>query len=498
MTGQVPLSPGQRRRRALLLACGTFDDPAFPALHSPTHDARALTDTLGRPDIAGYDVVSRVDCSTAEARVAIQEFFRQARPGDISLVYVSSHGVQDARGDLHFVFRDTQKTVLDATAVSADWCKRQIYGSRSGSTIVLLDCCFSGAFIRGMQPRGVDTNVAQLVQGLPEGSGVAVLTASGETEYSLEASEDRAAAAERPSYFTEALLAGIDTGAADANRDGRITVDELYTFIVRRLRLGPSPQRPQRMGHGEGELVIARAPQHAPEPPLPPTPPPRPAPRIDSPVLLSPVSAAPSSALPMVAVPRRTQGRPSAVYGRARPPAPSTALPPVDRPRRRRATGLIITLLVLLLGCAGATYGAWQLLTDRGMSNGGTGSAVERMAKTKGGKSGDLTVTVSSVRVSSSRTYVDVTAKNSGSANLSLPVWGNCSVIEPDGAAHEGSTRSEFPKDIPRQQTVRGTMVFDGAIARTTGSVDLACSTIFGRGGGDGVQVNDIALKPAP
>jgi hypothetical protein len=96
-----------------------------------------------------------------------------------------------------------------------------------------------------------------------------VLTASGETEYSLERAEDRAAAQVRPSYFTEAVIAGISTGAADSNLDGRITVDELYSFVARRLRLGPSLQRPQRMGHGEGDLVIADAPHHRTAPPPP-------------------------------------------------------------------------------------------------------------------------------------------------------------------------------------------------------------------------------------
>ena len=146
--------------------------------------------------------------------------------------------------------------------------------SRSRTTIVLIDCCFSGAFLRGMRARsGGEANVQALVRDLPEGSGVAVLTASGEMEYSLEEADDRAAAATRPSYFTEAVVTGIGTGAADRDKDGRITIDELYDYVWDRIRAGPSPQRTVygRLEHPDGEArnrafnAAARAQQGPPQ-----------------------------------------------------------------------------------------------------------------------------------------------------------------------------------------------------------------------------------------
>jgi beta-lactam-binding protein with PASTA domain len=272
MTTPASTSPG-RRRRALLLACAEFIDPGLPALRSPRRDAEALAEVLADTTGPRYDVTAEINCTSRQAQVAIERFFSHARPDDLHLIYFSCHGIQDPHGDLFFAFSDTNRELPGSTAVSAEWVRARIQASRSRATVVLVDCCFSGAFMRGMSPRsGGEANVQALVRDLPEGSGVAVLTASGENEFSLEDEGDRAAAAAKPSYFTEAVITGIATGAADRSASGRITVDDLYDYVYHRIVSGPSPQRPRKMGHGEGQVVIADVGRRRPEPPLPSAP----------------------------------------------------------------------------------------------------------------------------------------------------------------------------------------------------------------------------------
>ncbi|MEU8661429.1 DUF4429 domain-containing protein [Actinoplanes philippinensis] len=55
------------------------------------------------------------------------------------------------------------------------------------------------------------------------------------------------------------MITGIASGAADLDRDGRITADELYDYVYGEVVKGPSPQRPRRLGSGEGALVVADA-----------------------------------------------------------------------------------------------------------------------------------------------------------------------------------------------------------------------------------------------
>lgn len=248
MTAALP------RRRALLIGCGSYTDAALADLRSPRRDVGELRRVLRE---AGYsEVPSHIDCTTQQAKLAMETFLQQARVDDaLNMVYFSCHGLRDRQGRLHFAFSDTEQGYPGATAVAAEWVRDQISASRSKSTVVLVDCCFSGGFIAGMQARsGGEADVDVLVQGAPEGSGVAVLTASGERDASF---EDTGSAVIRLSYFTEAVVAGIGTGAADMNRDGRITVDELYEYVYHHVVKGPSPQRPRKLRMGEGSLVVA-------------------------------------------------------------------------------------------------------------------------------------------------------------------------------------------------------------------------------------------------
>lgn len=247
MSGTTP------RRRALLLGCGTFEDRSLAALRSPARDVQDLDQVLrttGR-----YTVTTFLDGTGDQARREIDGFFRTAGSADdLNLLYLSCHGVQDAKGRLYFAFSDTDRNLLDSTAVSAEWVRDRIQSSRSTSTLVLVDCCFSGAFLKGMQGRSAGTGVEALVQDLPRSSGVSVLTASGALEASF---EDKTG--DRPSYFTGAVIDGLATGAADLNRDGRITDDELYEYAYAQVVAGTSPQRPRRLFAGEGSLVVADA-----------------------------------------------------------------------------------------------------------------------------------------------------------------------------------------------------------------------------------------------
>jgi predicted regulator of Ras-like GTPase activity (Roadblock/LC7/MglB family) len=252
------VSTSRPPRRALLLGCGTFADDELAPLRSPRHDVAMLGRTLRDPTVGGYHVTESIDATCQQARRSIEGFLRDARASDaLTMLYLSCHGVQDPQGRLHFAFADTEREYLSTTGVSADWIRDRMYASRSKATVVLIDCCFSGAFIKGMRARSSTADrVAVLVRDLPEGSGVAVLTASGETEVSF---EDLDAPTTRPSYFTEAVLTGLSTGAADLDGNGQITVDELYSYVYNRIVSGRSPQRPRKFDMGEGTLVVANA-----------------------------------------------------------------------------------------------------------------------------------------------------------------------------------------------------------------------------------------------
>jgi len=245
--------------------------------------------------------------------------------------------------------------------------------ARPQSSVVLVDCCFSGAFVHGgLRSRAArrPVDVEGLVRDPPPGKARAVLTASTATQLSFEDDVSRAEAAARPSYFTEAVIAALRTGAADRDRDGRISVDDLYSFVYDRVTRAGHGQEPQRAIYGAGELVIAYAGQHEPEPPLPPEPP-----DSDLTLVIEPdMPLAPWPPLPGdAAAPRRAQDHAAfhtSPQQPPRPPQPYVAPPdptePVSAPSRWQLRPLSWSMLALGLALVLlAGFALWGLLRPR-------------------------------------------------------------------------------------------------------------------------------------
>jgi hypothetical protein len=243
-------------RAALVVAAYEFEDPRFQRLRSPARDVDALADVLADPAIGGFTVQSVVNQSNGVVQRELERFFSSRKPDDLLLVYFSCHGVKDSTGRLYFATSNTAFDLLRSTGVSASFVSEQMELTRSKRIVLLLDCCYSGAFLKGFQARGDDSvSVSQL-----EGRGRAVITASRSTEYAFEADE-LAAENAQPSVFTGAVVEGLSTGQADRNGDGVVTVDELYDFVYDHVRGKVAGQTPGRWVNLEGELRVARNPR---------------------------------------------------------------------------------------------------------------------------------------------------------------------------------------------------------------------------------------------
>lgn len=127
--------------------------------------------------------------------------------------------------------------------------------SRSRRIVLLLDCCYSGAFATGLMSRAGDR--VEIKERF-DGRGRVVLTASSAMEYSFEG--DELAGEGRPSVFTSALVRGLATGEADRNRDGWISVDELYDYAYDEVRAVTPSQTPGKWVFDvQGDLYVARS-----------------------------------------------------------------------------------------------------------------------------------------------------------------------------------------------------------------------------------------------
>lgn len=241
-------------RHALIVAVSRYEDPRLQGLCSPAADAERLARVLGDPDIGGFGVETALDAGASELRERIATFFGERRSDDLLLVHFSGHGVLDDAGELHLAARDTRTgPLLGATGVEASWLVKQITQSRSKRVVLLLDCCFSGAFPFGLRPRvGEDVPVVRHLGG----RGRVVITASSAMEFAWEG--DRLTGEASPSVFTEAVLEGLETGRADRDGDHWISVEELYDFVYERVQQRMPNQRPRIKSEVEGRILIAR------------------------------------------------------------------------------------------------------------------------------------------------------------------------------------------------------------------------------------------------
>ena len=256
--GTVPapeLPPGPRL--ALVIATSAYDDPGLRQLLAPAHDAAALAQVLADPEVGGFTVTSVADGSERDIRLAVEDFLADRGTQDLLLVYLSCHGLLDEHRRLFFAARDTRKDRLAATGVEAAWVLEQLEDCRARRQVLILDSCFSGAFARGAKG---DTDVGLRDRFAGHGRGRMVLTASTATQYSFEGDPVDPGAAQG-SVFTAALVAGLRTGAADADGDGFISVDDAYAYAFEQVKARRTAQTPQRWLYGaEGSIILARSP----------------------------------------------------------------------------------------------------------------------------------------------------------------------------------------------------------------------------------------------
>lgn len=248
---------GGGRRLALVIATGTYSDPALAKLRAPGRDASDLAAVLDDATIGGFDVEVLLDAPAESLRRQIARFCTGVDPGDLVLVYLSCHGVLDDRGRLYYAAADTDRALLAATALPAAWLNEQLEDCRGRRQILVLDCCHSGAFAKGAKGE------SELALGERfEGRGRVVLTGSRGTEYSFE--HDRVVGESSSSVFTGALVAGLRSGEADRDGDGVVSVSELYDYAFDTVRAKEARQTPTLWTYGaEGDLAVARSPRGA-------------------------------------------------------------------------------------------------------------------------------------------------------------------------------------------------------------------------------------------
>ncbi|GAA1577286.1 hypothetical protein GCM10009827_118920 [Dactylosporangium maewongense] len=244
------------RGAALLIATYKYGDPRLRRLTAPAHDAEALATVLSDTSIGNFEVTTLINKPYDLVAGAISNFYRDARGDDLTLLYFTGHGLKDDRGRLYFAMSNTSCDTLPFTGISAEHLLESMEDSMSRRQVLILDCCYGGAFPMGRMTKS-DTAVHTLERFKgSSGRGRTVLTASDATQYAFDGRQADGDAIQ--SVFTRHLVAGLRDGSADLDGDGDITVDELYSYVYRHVVQDMPQQRPKKQDNIEGSTVIAQ------------------------------------------------------------------------------------------------------------------------------------------------------------------------------------------------------------------------------------------------
>ena len=242
---------------ALLIGVSKYE-PGLSPLPAAAMDMQAFKEVLQHPEMGSFDqVIPLLNPDQQEMAVAIETLFADRQKDDLILLYFSGHGIKDENDRLYFATRSTRKNekggLVQATAVSASFVQEIMRTKgRSKRQVVILDCCFSGAFAEDMVVK--DESPVNVINQLG-GEGRVVLTSSTSTQYSF---EQKGADL---SIYTRYVVEGIETGAADTNDNGVITVDELHEYAKKKVQEIAPRMRPEIYPVKEGyTIVLAKAP----------------------------------------------------------------------------------------------------------------------------------------------------------------------------------------------------------------------------------------------
>jgi len=255
------------QRKALIIANDKYEHEGLRNLRAPAADAAGLRRVLGDPKIGDFFVQVVRNESAHVIHAEIEELFLDSKPDDVLLLHFSCHGLKSESGELFFAASNTRPDRLGSTATSAEFVQRCMRVTRSRTVVLLLDCCYGGAFAQGVSVRaGEDVNALEKFQQRTGGGrGRVVITASSAMEYSFEGSRlaDDRRLRRQPSAFTAALVEGLSSGDADRDQDGWVSLDELYDYVFDKVRERSPHQTPGRHIELAGELYIARSPRTA-------------------------------------------------------------------------------------------------------------------------------------------------------------------------------------------------------------------------------------------
>ena len=242
---EVVVGPAVKRYRALLIGEQNYASTVAAVRPGSANSVSNIRSMLGELsyDGAKFQVETRLDASRDAVIAAIRSTFSSATAQDLSLFYITCHGYYE---DGVTCFQMFDGSILTSAELEREL--RRI----PGEIVVMIDCCGSGGAI------GEASGTEDLLDGIVSvfsgnvggaafsGSKYKVLASAALEQDSYRISfNEEATETDMATVFARALceatgwtIENMSRSAmrADVNYDGVVTLNELFTYIERRVR----------------------------------------------------------------------------------------------------------------------------------------------------------------------------------------------------------------------------------------------------------------------
>ena len=221
------------KKLALLIGVSEYK-PGLAQLPAALADIAALERVLKDPEMGGFDEVRPLaNPDVQKMRLEIGRLFSRAGKDDsLVMLFFSGHGIKCDAGTLYFAAADTESAEFRFTALESGFVHNVMNNCRCKRQVIILDCCFSGAFDPSLQAK--DDGSVDLRNQLGA-QGRVVLTSSSSTEYSFEQQGANGQPGASLSIYTRYLVEGIETGANGGNENGYVSIHELHEYARKKV-----------------------------------------------------------------------------------------------------------------------------------------------------------------------------------------------------------------------------------------------------------------------
>lgn len=204
----VVAAPDGALARQVALVVGNSAYEHTTVLANPRNDAEAMASKLR---VMGFDVIEGVDLDKAEMGKVMQEFVREARDAEVSLMFYAGHGIA-VDGQNYLIPIDAALddiSAIDFEAIPLDVVTRQL-GYGNGADLIILDACRDNplatklASTPGQATRSVGAGGLAKVDAESKGVGMGIAFATSPGELAQDGAGEH-------SPFTASLLQHIGT-----------------------------------------------------------------------------------------------------------------------------------------------------------------------------------------------------------------------------------------------------------------------------------------------